>query len=311
MFVPQAVLGASYVLESNYALPRHWVFYLPAFLLWSVWAASGVDAVQRAIERLGTSRGRLPSRTLRAVTTFGLVAAVVLAQGATVWARSAEARVRAQLGAETLDSYRQDFQRSPLAERFGRLALELAERNAILVCDWEQATVLWYFQRVEGWRTDVEILYPIERLDEGLASARRDGRPVYVARTRPGLAERGLPSSVGPLVRLWPAPEGSLPPDAVALDVRLEAGVTLAGVSYHGSDPRAGGVLPLTLHWRVREPADHDYAVSVRLLGPDGRVLAQHDERHPALGTSPTSAWPLGAVVGDYHELPLGNRLPA
>jgi hypothetical protein len=308
-FIPQAVLGASYVLESNYALPRHWVFYLPAFLLWSLWVASGVDAVQRAGERLSARRGGPGLRTPRLVTTGGLVAAVVLAQGATVWARSAEGRLRAQLGAETLDAYRQDLQRSPLAERFGRLAFELAEPNAILVCDWEQATVLWYFQRVEGWRPDVEILYPIERLDEGLASARRDGRPLYVARVRPGLAERALPSSVGPLVRLLPAPEDSIPSDAVALDARLEDGVTLAGVSYHASDLRAGGVLPMTLHWRVREPADHDYSVSVRLLAPDGRVLAQHDERHPALGTAPTSTWPVGPVVGDYHELPLGNRL--
>jgi hypothetical protein len=29
LFVPQAVLGASYLLQSNYQLPRHWVFYLP------------------------------------------------------------------------------------------------------------------------------------------------------------------------------------------------------------------------------------------------------------------------------------------
>ena len=34
IFVPQAVLGASYLLESNYQLPRHWVFYLPGFLIW-------------------------------------------------------------------------------------------------------------------------------------------------------------------------------------------------------------------------------------------------------------------------------------
>ena len=44
-------------------------------------------------------------------------------------------------------------------------------------------------------------------------------------------------------------------------------------------------------------------------MGPDGQVVAQHDERHPALGTSPTTRWQPGDVIGDYHELPLGNRL--
>jgi hypothetical protein len=44
-------------------------------------------------------------------------------------------------------------------------------------------------------------------------------------------------------------------------------------------------------------------------LGPDGTVLAAHDERHPALGTSPSSRWPVDAAIGDYRELPIGSRL--
>ena len=43
-FAPQAILGASYLLESNYQLPRHWVFFLPGFLIWSVWVGLGFDA---------------------------------------------------------------------------------------------------------------------------------------------------------------------------------------------------------------------------------------------------------------------------
>ncbi|MBA2449362.1 MAG: hypothetical protein H0V51_15190, partial [Chloroflexi bacterium] len=240
-----------------------------------------------------------------------LVAGVfLLGQGATVWARSAEAMVRAQLGAETLDSYRQDLQRSPLAERFGRLAFQAAEPNAVLVCDWEQATVLWYLQQVEGQRPDLTIRYPIEALDEAMATAGRQGRPLYVARSLPDLAARGVPTSVGPLLRLLPPPTSAPPPDALPVRVQLEEGVALVGVTYHGSDFRAGGVLPLTLHWRTEQRLELDYAVSVRLLSSDAtQTFAQHDERHPALGASPTSQWPPGALVGDYHELPLGNRL--
>ena len=52
-----------------------------------------------------------------------------------------------------------------------------------------------------------------------------------------------------------------------------------------------------------------DIAVSVRLIGPDGEILAAHDERHPALGTSPVNTWPPGVPVGDYRELPLGSRV--
>ena len=76
----------------------------------------------------------------------------MLIQAGTAWARGAIVLVRSEAGAETMDAWRQDFQRSPVAERFGRLAIDLAAPNAIVVCDWEQATVLWYFQRVEGVR---------------------------------------------------------------------------------------------------------------------------------------------------------------
>ena len=301
-FGAHAVLGASYLLESHYALPRHWVFYLPAFLIWSLWTAAGLAAILRWIEQAAWPR--------RAWGMAALVAVFLALQGTTVWARSAEAMVRAQIGAETLDGYRQDLQRSPPAERFGRLAFEVAEPGAIIVCDWEQATVLWYLQQVEGYRADVDIRYPIETLEQSLAVARQGSRPVYVARTLQDLAAWGVPSSIGPLLRVLPSPDGTLPASAAPVGSRLEGGLSVAGVTYHGTSFRAGGVLPLTLWWRAEQPLDQDYSVSVRLLSSDRQVVAQHDESHPALGTSPTSRWRPGDVIGDYHELPLGNRLP-
>ncbi|HYU19712.1 MAG TPA: DUF2723 domain-containing protein [Chloroflexota bacterium] len=302
VFVPQALLGASYLLESHYALPRHWVFYLPAFLVWSLWLAAGVDFARRSIEQLWPKRGT--QAALLAGATF------LALQAATVWTKSAESMVRAQLGAETLDGYRQDLQRSPLAERFGRLALDSAAPGAVIVCDWEQATALWYFQQAEGERPDITVRYPIERVDESLAAARRDGRPLYVSRSVPELASRGVPSSAGPLIQLLPPPGAGLLAEAVPIDGRLEGGIALVGFADATSEHRPGSVLPLTLFWRAERPVEHDYAVSVRLAAADQQaILAQHDERHPALGTSPTSRWRPGDVIGDYHELPLGNRL--
>src|SRR3712207_6966701 len=47
------------------------------------------------------------------------------------------------------------------------------------------------------------------------------------------------------------------------------------------SDLQPGGVLPLTLLWSAERQPEHDYSVSIRLLGPDDRVIAQHDQGHP------------------------------
>jgi hypothetical protein len=299
VFLPQAILGASYLLESNYQLPRHWVFFLPGFLIWSVWLGLGLDAIVRWLTR------RHPRRST--VLTSGIVVLVLLMQAGTAWARGAIVLIRSEAGAETMDAWRQDFQRSPIAERFGRLATDLADPHAIIVCDWEQATVLWYFQWVEGRRQDLTIRYPIERLDETLAEARATGRTVYITRTLPGVESRGVTSSHGPLLRVFlPSRTTS---DAGGEGIRFDGGLTFLRLETHGWQPRPGGVVPVTLYWRADAPMPHAYAVSLRLSGPDGTVLAAHDERHPALGTSPTDRWPVGQIVGDYHELPIGVRL--
>jgi len=323
--LPQAVLGASYVLESNYQLPRHWVFFLPGFVVWSIWVGLGAHATLAGVERL-VSVGRLGplrlgptrpgqvriGRSRRSSLVAGAcIAGILVVQGGTAWLRAAEPLIRAEAGAETLDAWRQDLQRSPLADRFGRLALERVAPASIIVCDWEQATVLWYLQRVEGIRPDVSIRYPIERLDQTLADAAATDTAVYVARTLPGLESRGVTSSDGPLVRVAPPPASALPPDATSMDQRFEGGISLVGIEYHARTFRAGSVVPFTLYWRADTPLSDDVAVSVRLMNEAGDVLAAHDERHPALGTSPTSRWRLGDVIGDYRELPLGARLPA
>jgi hypothetical protein len=299
-FVPQAILGASYLLESNYQLPRHWVFYLPGFLIWAVWLGFGLDAI--------VGRLRLVA-TYRTAVLALVIGVMVLVQSGTAWARSAILLVRAEAGAETMDDWRQDFQRSPVAERFGRLAMQLAAPGSIIVCDWEQATVFWYFQRVEGLRPDLTIRYPIERLDETLAEVRSSGQTVYISRTLPGVESRGVTSSVGPLLQVWPV-LSPIPASVGSFTaLQFEGGLALRAVELHGSAFRPGGVVPFTLTWRTDTPLTEAYAVSVRLLSPDGAVLAAQDERHPALGTSPTTAWHPAQFVGDYHELPLGSRL--
>src|SRR5215212_3466263 len=300
-FLPQAILGASYLLESNHELPRHWVFYLPGFLIWAVWPGFGLDGILRWLGR------RVPGR--RTILVSAVLVVVLGVQAGTAWARGAVGLVRAEAGAETLDDWRQDLQRSPVAERFGRLAFASAAPDAIIVCDWEQATVLWYLQRVEGQRPDLTIRYPIERLDETLDEARTSRRTVYISRTLPGVEAKGVTSSEGPLVRVSPAPSAG--PAGAAEVARFEGGLTLGGLRQHVAAPAPGNVLAFTLDWRADAQSTESYSVSVRLISPSGAVLAAHDERHPALGTSPTTSWSVGQIVGDYHELPIGSRLGA
>jgi hypothetical protein len=70
-------------------------------------------------------------------------------------------------------------------------ALEAMQQNAAIVSWWSFSTPLWYAQKVEGRRPDIEIIDDRTRLDQNLGSlsdvidANLGKRPVYVIRADP------------------------------------------------------------------------------------------------------------------------------
>jgi hypothetical protein len=221
----------------------------------------------------------------------------------------------AHLGAGVLDPWRQTLKMGYMGNRVGAAIAGVAS-NAVIVCDWEQATALWVYQQVKGLRPDVSIVYPIERL-EGAASR---GLPLYVARAEAGLADRWYPSCSDSVITLCDNPNYELPADIHPLSIRLGGTFELAGYSYGAPDGgrleagreaafSAGAVVPLTLHWRALAAPAHDYSVSLRLYDGAGAQLYQVDSQHPVLGTYPTSRWAAGQVVSDYYEIQLDRAL--
>ncbi|MCL4466734.1 MAG: hypothetical protein M1389_12050 [Chloroflexi bacterium] len=55
---------------------------------------------------------------------------------------------------------------------------------------------------------------------------------------------------------------------------------------------------------------ERDYTVFLHFIGPDGKMVAQHDSQ-PASATYPTSAWPPGETIVDRHTLKLPSHLAA
>ncbi len=286
-------------LAANHHLPRQWTFFIPSFLIFSLWLGEGLGGLWRGLERL-----RPANRA--AAAGLGVSLAVIMLALPLLPAPARYATFRAAHdGAGVLDVWRQALKQGRTGERMGR-AIALVAPDAVIVGDWEQATTLWYFQQVEGWRPDVEIVYPMERLEEAAAG----GRPLYVSRNQPGLAERWYPSSVGPLIALLPAPAHELPPDASPLGIQLGDAFELAGFAYGPGDFRPAAVVPLTLYWRALQAPAHDYSVSLRLLDRAGNEVYKVDSQHPVLGTYPTSRWGAGQVVADYYEIQLPPDLP-
>jgi hypothetical protein len=286
-------------LAANHHLPRQWTFFIPTFVIFALWIGEALGAVWMGLERLCHERRREGIVLTAALALAMLTLSIAPFSGRYRLYRDAHD------GAGVLDVWRQSLKQGYMGDRMGR-AMANVEPNATIVCDWEQATPLWYFQQVEGWRPDVQIVYPIERLEEAAAS----GRPLYVARNCPGLADRWHPSSSGPLIALRVEPTSDLPPGAFPLSIQMGNIVELAGFAYGQADLYPATVVPLTLYWRALQDPGHDYSVSLRLYDEAGQEVFQIDSQNPVLGTYPTSLWTAGEVVGDYYEIQLPRDLP-
>jgi hypothetical protein len=67
--------------------------------------------------------------------------------------------------------------------------------------------------------------------------------------------------------------------------------------------------LRVTLHWEAISAMSEDYAVSLRLLDGDGKILSQRDG-WPGGGLLPTHLWRAGDFVRDEYELELPEGTP-
>jgi len=212
----------------------------------------------------------------------------------------------------TRDVFRQELRGGWGPRRLGLTSLPLLEPNALVLADWEQATVFWYLQLVEGINPGVEVRYPLAGLERAVHEA--SGRPVYLAAVRPGMKDAlagQAVSGVGSVVRVGPGAVASEATPALRRNLDYGHQIRLLGADFWDEQGRRqakpqvrNGVIGVSLYWQALRTPEADYSVSVRLVAEDGRVVGQSDLTHPVLRLSPTSGWRAGEVRGDYHELP-------
>lgn len=294
-------------LALNYNVPRHWVFFIPSFLIFALWIGEGIAALPAWM--LGRSAAVPWGTRIPAL----VIVIAILVYNLLPWPGRYQGLREAHLGAGAMDPWRQDLKTGYAADRLGS-AIEGVSPEAVIVADWEQATPLWYYQQVVGLRPDVTIVFPIDRLDE----AKAWGRPTYLARTLPGIGEQWRPWAETPLVALRDAPTMALPEGIEPHGARFGGLIELAGTRLHPvararpggpAEPHPGEVAALTLYWRALAALDHDYSVSIRVYGPDGGLLTIVDSQYPALGMHPTSRWAPGEIVADYYEVQIPRQL--
>jgi hypothetical protein len=181
-------------------------------------------------------------------------------------------------------------------------------QDTILLTDWEQVTILWYEQQVEGVRPDIEMHYPVEKLDQFADS----DRPLCMTRHFP-VGEEWHLTNVDALVCLQREPSTTLPDRATAIgtplynadgDALIElALIELAGYWMEYPVIEAGSFNQLVLSWQALADLEEDYSISLRVLTDQWEPVWSYDIQSPVMGLYATSRWKAGEVVQDWYEI--------
>ena len=106
------------------------------------------------------------------------------------------------------------------------------------------------------------------------------------------------------------SPDDSPPAPAHPVPANLGDQLHLLGYDAPAEISPGERSLPVTLHWQAAAAIPLDYTVFVHLLGPDGQLVAQHDDGPWWEVSIPTSTWQPGETLRDRHRLELPAELP-
>ncbi|NOZ06997.1 MAG: DUF2723 domain-containing protein [Chloroflexi bacterium] len=252
---------------------------IPAYILWTIWAALGLLFLLDAA----------PARPAGGLFLLAmLLPAYLFLSGYPQQNRSHDRQAR---------------------RRWQALLAQPVPRDALLVSnDRDEVVPLWYLQYVEGQRPDLLGLFPlitprpehsnvVRLLDDVLDT----GRPIFLIKPMPGLEIKyRLRPDGQSLVRVVGPATGDGP-----LNVQeraLNDQVTLYGWGWQPAAVRRGEPFTVTLVWEVQTPLETNYTSYIHLDSEDGQTIAQSDHR-PGGVYYPSSLWQPGERLWDRHVL--------
>ncbi len=97
---------------------------------------------------------------------------------------------------------------------------------------------------------------------------------------------------------------------SLPLPIDFEASIRLEGYEVPRVTIKRGDPIVLILYWRAMGKIDRDYTVSVHLVAPDGKIVAQYDSQ-PRKGKLPTSEWEPSHYVADSILIPVNSDVAA
>jgi len=282
----------------DYYVPDISVFLLPTHLILAIWIGAGTSTLASCILRLASCLLPPAPSVLRRFSSFIAQCSFVIFHFSFVILTALLPLSRIWLNLPVVG---RSHDQGGYAWGQYVLSLPLAPGSAVLA-DVVKFAPLYYLQQIERVRPDLDLLlFGSEELYQAELAARlAAGQTVYLARYLPNLGGLRL-RSLGPLVEVRnPVFAKNRVSDETG--VRFGEAVRLLGAEL-SADPLGRALYHLTLSWRAETPVGGDFFVRLRLVDAGGQVRWESDAARPVSGLYPTNAWPVDAVIADYHEV--------
>lgn len=284
-------LGANLVFVFSYQVADINVFFIPTYVILALFLAAGLAGA------LWLVYYAFSNRTATIAATVGAILLLLV----------------------PFSLFREHYARVDLSNKldvieYGRqvLAQKMPE-NATIIGILGEMTLLRYLQDTGASYNLVETIAADKEEDrfKAIEAALARGRTVFLTRTLAGLAEKYSLTSVGPLILVQPKANKDNPPTKLKpLDADFDHVKLLGyrtephlGVGIDGPwDPQQ--YIDVTLFWQPTKKLTDARLVSLKLLGPDGKLAGQLD-RQPVLDAYPTNLWRTNEYIADTYRVPV------
>ncbi len=272
------------------------VYYIPLYLVGTMWAGFGMAGLLTGDWRMG--RAATTSRPTKLGPMGWMIGGALVLLALRIAPITSE-----QIDQSTAMGARQQWE---------SLLAATPAPNAILVSnDRNEIVPLFYLQAVEQRALGMTGLFPgiapearFSDIGATLATALEEGgeQPVYLVKQMPGLEIRfALQEAMPPLVQVL----GLISATPTVRVERSYGPLQLLGYDLTVTETNA----EVVLHWRVNEPLREKYIATAQLLTSEDRKITQ-DDHAPGGDYYPTSLWKAGEQLVVRHSLPLAEPLP-
>ena len=271
-----------------YGIGDIYIYYIPLYLMATVWLGLGLAYIVEWLGRLTTSSWR---RYWMLATVLALI-----------------------LPGKLYQQYDSQINRSHDVSAYKRweniLGLSLPENALLISNDRDDMVPLIAMQQLDGRASGLLGLFPQitpawPELNSTLKQALATQRPVLLIKPMPGVNVLYELESVGGGVSQVLGP---IPAPPKSFEAPYTEDLRWLGIDWAGQ-VQPGGMLEVTIYWRAVQRPDAVWHSFLHLYDAAGQKVAQAEDHRPGGEYLPSTLWQPGDVIADQFDIALPAEL--